>query len=176
MKILLTFIANIFSVLLLAQYPLVTDTIKSSYKNLPVLKKYTISSSALISADTSWFKLGGKDVDEKTYRKYTQYLDYYDKCKPCVLLGYDTIGYLHYKNIAYGDCNVGYWIEYYPNGKVKVIGHYKENTTGNWENIFERGYCRQDGAWTYYDKRGILVNMEIWKNGKLLKRTKRKGK
>ena len=177
MKIPLFSIVTIFlPILLLAQHTLSADTTKTIYKSLPTLKNYAISSSSLVSADTSWFKLGDKEVDEKTYRKYTKYTDNINKCKPCILLSYDTSENLLYKNVAYGDCRVGYWIEYYRNGKVKVTGHYKENATDNWENLFERGYCKQDGVWTYFNKSGLTIYAEIWKDGKLLKRVKRKGK
>jgi len=177
MKFLLFFKVNIICpIILLAQHTAVTDTTKSIYKNLPVLKQYAVSSSALISADTSWFKLNDKEVDEKTYRKYTQYSDNINKCRPCILLSYDTSNNLLYKSIAYGDCRVGYWIEYYPNGKVKVIGHYKENASGNWENISDKGYCREDGFWTYFNKNGIITHSETWKEGKLVKKLKRKSK
>lgn len=177
MKISLFFIVNIFcSIISLAQHVSATDTTKVFYKNLPTLKVYAISSSSMTSADTSWFKIEDKEVDEKTYRKFTRYKDYINKCKPCILLSYDTSENLVYKHIAYGDCRVGYWIEYYTSGKVKVIGHYKENITGNWENIFARGYCREDGVWTYFDKKGQIRYSEIWKEGKLLKRVKRKVK
>lgn len=166
----------ILPLVLVAQRLTVTDTTKSTYGNLPTFKVYAVSSSSMISADTSWFKLNDKEVDENTYRKYTQYLGNIDKCKPCILLSYDTSEHLLVKNITYGDCRVGYWIEYYPNGKPRVVGHYKENASGNWENIFARGYCREDGVWTYYSKNGIIKFFEIWKDGKMIKRLRSKTK
>jgi hypothetical protein len=164
--IFLIFLSNI----LIAQEIARIDTTNSIYGSLPVLKEYAVSSSSLRSASTSWFKLNGKEVDEKTYQKYTQFSDNINKCKPCILLSYDTSENLLYKRITYGDCAVGYWIEYYPNGKVKVIGHYKENSSRKWENIFDNGYCRKHGSWIYFDKSGIRIRSEIWKEGKLEKK------
>lgn len=150
------------------------DTTKTIYGNLPVLKQYAISSSSMTSADSSWFKINDNIVDSNTYKKFTQFSDNANKCKPCILLSFDTSENLLFKRVSYGDCSVGYWIEYFPSGKVKVIGHFKENASGNWDNLFDRGYCRQDGVWTYYNKRGLITSSEIWKNGKLVRRQLRK--
>lgn len=169
-------ITLVFPVILVAQKTDAIDTTKSFYRNLPILKHYAISASSITSADTSWFKINDGNVDEKTYKKYTQFIDNIDKCKPCILLGFDTSENLILKRVSYGDCTVGYWIEYYPSGKVKVIGHFKENKSGVWENLFDRGYCRQDGLWTYYNSKGAVIYSEIWKEGKLLKKTLKKMK
>jgi len=156
------------------QIPNKVDTSKTIYGDLPVLKHYTVSGSSMISADTSWFMINEKSVDSNTYKKFTQPVDNVDKCRPCILLGYDTSENLILKRVSYGDCTVGYWIEYYPNGKVKVIGHFKENMSSNWDNLFNRGYCRQDGVWNYYNKKGQITSSELWKDGKLLKSNKKK--
>jgi antitoxin component YwqK of YwqJK toxin-antitoxin module len=169
-------LAILFPVMAWGQKVLITDTLKSTYKDLQTLKTYAVNSSSLISADTSWFKLNDNNVDEKTYRKFSQYVSAYDQCRPCVMLSFDTSERLRYKSISYGDCRVGYWIEYYPDGKVKVIGHYKENETGNWDNLFARGYCREDGIWTYFNSKGSVTCSEIWKEGKRLKKTVAKRK
>jgi len=161
-------------VTLLAQDFTRTDTTKTIYKNLSVLKQYAISSSAMRSADSSWFKINDKNVDSNTYKKFTQFSENANKCKPCILLSFDTSENLLFKRISYGDCTVGYWIEYYPNRKVKVVGHFKENASGNWDNLFDRGYCRQDGVWTYYNNKGLITSSEIWKDGRLVKRRLRK--
>ncbi len=138
------------------------------------MKNYGISFSSMVSGDSSWFKIGDNEVDGKTYKKFTKYSHNIDKCRPCILLSYDTIENLRLKRITYGDCCVGYWIEYFANGRVKVLGHFKENTTGNWNNIFEKGYCREDGVWTYFNKNGKQLYSEIWKEGKLIKKIKSK--
>lgn len=57
------------------------------------------------------------------------------ECRPCILLKYDNEDRLVRKAIQYTNCPVGYYIEYLPNGKVKLIGHYK-NTKTKIETIF----------------------------------------
>src|SRR4051812_38726502 len=104
----------------------ITDTTKSVYGNLPTYKTYAVSSSACDCADSSWFQINDNYVDEKTYKKFGGTIAVYDQCTPCIILSFDTSGRLLSKRIAYSECRVGYRIEYYPNGKVKVIGHYKE--------------------------------------------------
>ena len=160
----------LFPIVLLGQNNFLIDTTKSIYGNIPTFKEYAISSSSLTSGDTSWYKLNNKVVDEKTYKKFTQFSDNINKCRPCILLSYDTSENLLFKRISYGDCTVGYWIEYYLNGKVKVIGHFKENSSGSWDNIFYRGFCRKDGNWIYFDENGNKTKSEIWKEGKLVKK------
>jgi len=83
-------------------------------------------------------------------------------CTPCILLWYDTTETLLSKGIQYGDCRVGYWIDYYRNGKVKTIGHYKENPPG--------GFCSENGTWIYYKKDGSIHFYELWKNGVKVKK------
>jgi len=147
----------------------ITDTTVSAYGNLPTLKTYSVSSSSLTSDDTSWFKIDGNNVDEKTYRKFGETIGVYDQCKPCVMLSFDTSERLLHKWIAYSECRIGYWIEYYPGGNVKVVGHYRENETANWNNLLERGYCIKDGTWTYFNEKGNVTRTEIWEKGKRIK-------
>ncbi len=90
-------------------------------------------------------------------------------CRPCILLKYDSADRLIQKSIQYTDCPVGYFIKYFPNGKVKLVGHYKEIKTTNWDNIFDKGYCRPDGAWTYFNENGKELYSEYWKDGNFVK-------
>jgi hypothetical protein len=66
------------------------------------------------------------------------------------------------------DCRVGYWIEYFPNGKAKVIGHYKENKSSNWDST-DKWCSLKDGTWTYFNKKGKKLYSEYWKNGEIIK-------
>ena len=91
-------------------------------------------------------------------------------CTPCILKYYDENNKLIHKAIQYTDCWVGAFEEYYPNGKVKLSGQYLENTTGNWENIYERGYCNvPDGIWTYFNEKGDKTYCEYWEKGEFTK-------
>jgi hypothetical protein len=90
-------------------------------------------------------------------------------CKPCVLEIPDEKGRLQYKGIYYTDAPVGFRIEYDSMRVVRVIGHYKENPTGDWRNLCARGYCDKDGVWTYFSAKGRKLYNEIWKDGNFVR-------
>jgi hypothetical protein len=123
----------------------VTDTTRNVYKGLSIKKYYAANTSS------------SHDVIAN--------------CKPCILLFYDSNGKLLSKSIKYTDAIVGYYIEYHPNGKVKLIGHYKENPTDDWNNLWDRGYGRKDGVFTYFGADGKKLYAEYWQNGQFIKQS-----
>jgi hypothetical protein len=146
-----------------------TDTTKSVYKGLTTKKFYSLGYSTQSKNNVTTYKINEKEVDMTTYNKYHDTWKNMETCEPCILLTYDYDDKLLYKGIQYTDCPVGFWIEYFPNGKVKIIGHYKENESGNWQNAYDRGFCREDGAWTYFNETGDKLYSEYWKNGQFIK-------
>ena len=50
-------------------------------------------------------------------------------CRPCIIERYDSAQRIIEKSVRYTDCPVGFYITYFPNGKVRAIGHYRENLT-----------------------------------------------
>jgi hypothetical protein len=132
--------------------------------------------SSLSQDNITTYKINGKEVDKATYEKYHDTWGTIETCKPCIVLAYDYNDKLLHKGIQYMDCPVGYWIEYFPNGKVKLIGHFKENEAGNWENAYERGFCREDGVWTYFNETGKQLFSEYWKDGQFIKQVPEQSK
>jgi len=164
--LLLTFICN----LTFAQIDLTkTDTTKSAYKGLETRKFYRVGYSSSSTNGVTTYKLNDKEVSKSTYDKYHSTWKNMETCKPCVLMTYDMNDKLLYKGIQYSDCRVGFWIEYFQNGKIKLIGHYKENESGDWNNAWDRGFCRPDGAFTYFNETGEELYTEYWKNGQFIK-------
>ncbi len=144
-----------------------TDTTKWVYKNLETKKFYGVG---LLSGDGTNYKLNDKIIDKSVYDKYYSTWKNMTSCKPCILETYDANDILKWKGIQYTDCAVGFWIEYYTNGIVKVLGHYRENETGDWDSAFYKGYCiSPDGTWTYYNEHGQKRYSEYWKNGEFIK-------
>ena len=82
---------------------------------------------------------------------------------------YDNEDRLIRKAIQYTDCPVGYYIEYFPNEKVKLIGHYKEYKNTNWDNLSDINYCKRDGTWTYFNETGNELYSEFWKDGEFIR-------
>jgi hypothetical protein len=148
----------------------ITDTTKSIYKGISTRKFYGVGYSSSSTNGVTTYKINDKEVSEKTYNKYHDTWKNMENCKPCILETYDLNDHLYQKGIQYTDCAVGFWIEYYPNGKVKLIGHYKENPTGDWNNAWDRGFCSvKDGVFTYYNDKGEKLYSEYWSDGQFIK-------
>src|SRR5688572_14254384 len=90
------------------------DTMKSIYKDLPVLKFYTISTETVTENGATVYKAGGKTIDKATYDKYNDSRKTFMQCKPCIMETYDNNNLLSSRAIKYTDCPVGYWLNYYP--------------------------------------------------------------
>jgi hypothetical protein len=168
MKPIIVFLfATIISNLTLAQIDWTkTDTTKSVYKNLKTKKFYALS----YTYGGTDYEIENKVVTKKTFQKYHKTWKNMENCKPCILLTYDINDHLIFKGIQYVEIQVGYWIEYYPNGKVKLIGHYKENSKGNWNDFFNvEDLQKEDGVFTFYNENGEELYSEYWKEGQFVK-------
>lgn len=148
------------------------DTMKTIYKNLPVLKFYTISTETMTENGVVVYKAGGKVVDKATFEVYTSSSANMTQCKPCIMETYDKNNVLASRAVKYLDCPVGYWINYYPSGKIKTIGHYRENESDIWDPLWDAGYCMKHGTWTEYDEKGKVISRELYDFGNL-KETKK---
>jgi antitoxin component YwqK of YwqJK toxin-antitoxin module len=144
------------------------NTNKNIYSRLDTIETYDVGLSAEIGPGYAKYFVNDKEVDKRTYDLYKVPWDNIGKCTPCFLKTYDEDNILVRESVQYTDCAVGLWIEYYPNGRIKVIGHYKENDTGNWKDIYKRGYCSvRNGKWIYYDINGKETKIENYKEDKL---------
>lgn len=154
-----------------------TDSAMSVYKDLDTVVRYNVNLASGPAKDCSHFDgkypvkyfVNCREVSKAEYLKYQEANDRIKECKPCYMKTLDSNGVLLRIAVQYGDCVVGSWSEYYPNGKIKVSGYYKENDTGNWNNIWKRGYCsRKEGEWIYYDENGNITKKEKYKDDKLV--------
>ena len=158
----------------------ITDTTKSVYKNLeiktfsyyiiPLATEYNRPQRKII------YKVNGKVVNKSTFDMANKENEgnwkNINTCKPCLMLTYDDKDKLVLirKAIQYMDCFIGFYIEYYPSGKVKIVGHYLENNTEKWSIRFiTKKFCKRDGVWLYYDESGRMTKIEKYKNGELIK-------
>ena len=139
------------------------------YRNLKTKKFYSVNTKASTKNGKTTYKVNNKVVKKSTYKKYHRTWKNMENCCPCILKSYDEKKVLLSEAVSCTDCLVGYYKGYYRNGTIKVIGHYKENPTGDWTNIYQRGYCSvKDGKWTYFNKKGKIKYIEIWDNGKFV--------
>jgi len=147
----------------------------SVYKNLKTKKFYAVNLSYQGFQNKGSFKkskkyeVNDKQVNRRTYQKYKRRSSDISNCCPCILKAFDEFDTLLWVGVSCTDCRVGWYKEYYRNGKVKVSGQYKENPTQDWKDIFYKGYCNvEHGKWEYYNESGDTLYSEFWKNGLFL--------
>lgn len=140
---------------------------QSVYKNLEVKKFYSVAMDVDSSGGKKIYKIDNKEVSQAVYDKYHKAWKDVQNCKPCMLETYDANDRLLYKAVKYTDCPVGEWISYYPGGKIKEKGMYRENESGVWDDLWNSGYCIKHGSWTYYDEKGKVIREEKYSFGNL---------
>ncbi len=140
------------------------------YKGLDTKKFYSVGLSSQTTNGKGTYEVNNKMVSKSTYDKYQSTWKNMETCCPCVLKSYDENDILISETVSCTDCGVGWFKYYYKNGKVKLSGFYKENPTGDWTDIWDRGYCSiPNGQWTYFNKNGDTLYTEIWENGTFIK-------
>jgi hypothetical protein len=141
-----------------------------NYKGLETKIFYSVNIEHKNSNGKQSYFLNDKKVSKSTYEKYAEAWKNMETCCPCILEVYDIKNKLTIESVSCTDCGVGYYKEFHTNGKLKIDGHFKENPTGNWEDIWSRGFCSvPDGKWTYYNKKGDSLFSEFWENGNFIK-------
>lgn len=139
----------------------------SVYTNLPVKKFYSVRyhiDNTIIGQPV--YTINGKAVSKPVYEKYRASWQNMFTCKPCILQHYNAGDSLLKEAVSYGDCGVGWFKEYYLNGKRKRTGTYKENASGDWNKIWERKLCSiPDGQWVYFSETGDTLYSEFWNDG-----------
>jgi antitoxin component YwqK of YwqJK toxin-antitoxin module len=140
------------------------------YKGLETKKFYSVGLSSQTTNGRGRYEVNGKKVSKSTYDKYESTWKNMETCCPCILKSYDEQDVLLREAVSCTDCGVGVFKEFYPNGKIKLSGRYKENPTGNWEDIWARGFCSvPDGQWVYFNEKGDTLYSEFWKDGEFVK-------
>ena len=116
------------------------------------------------------FEVNGRRISKSTYDKYLLGWENMKTCCPCILRTYNEYDVLLQEAVSCTDCRVGSFKEFYPNGIVKWSGQYKENPTGNWDGICNRGYCSiRVGQWIHFNEKGDTLYSEFWKDGQFVK-------
>lgn len=138
-------------------------------KSYDSLKFYSVSMA--MSSDNmgrKMFFIERKPVDSATYYKYEITVSNMANCRPCYLKTYNVGDTLVHEGLQYTDCSVGPFIDYYPDGKIRLKGQYRENHSGNW-NPNSIVCDIKEGVWTYYNEDGSVQKIEKYKNDKLVK-------
>ena len=158
--------------LFLVKSPCQPDT-NSIYKNLEIKKSYAVNlESHFVNGKAVSYKVNGRGVDEKYYQKFHKANQESDKCCPCFLREYNENEILVKEGVVCGDCGVGALKKFFPSGNVRITGRFKENPTGNWDDISRRGYCSiPTGTWFFYNELNgfhYLQYIEKWDNGEFI--------
>jgi antitoxin component YwqK of YwqJK toxin-antitoxin module len=147
------------------------DTTRSIYENLKTKKFYSVSMRETTQNGVTVYFINNKQVSKNTYHKYEKTWNNMETCTPCILERFNESGILLNKAVSYTDCIVGQYIEYFENGKIKIIGHFKENDTGLWDNISDRGFCSvKHGIWNYYNENGLITKTEFYNEDLLIEK------
>jgi len=147
------------------------------YKELETKKFYSVGLSYQTTNGKGTYEVNGKKVSKSTYNKYQSTWKNMETCCPCILESFNENDNLIRKSVSCTDCGVGWFKEYYVNGNIKLSGSYKENPTGNWNDIWNRGFCSiANGQWTYFDKNGDTLYSEFWNNGVFVKQVPEQNK
>ncbi|MFK7950770.1 MAG: hypothetical protein AB8G11_24505 [Saprospiraceae bacterium] len=169
----------IFSLLFLSLYNLIfcqSDT-TSIYTDLEVQTTYNVNFQTKKKGLRTLYYVNGEKVKKSKYEQYSDANWNLIRCIPCIVKVHDMDFVLRKEYVGHTDCMVGFYREYYPNGNLKIDGYFKENPTGNWNNIYERGFCsRKDGEWSYFKKNGDLNYTEVWKDGKFIEQIPKQNK
>ena len=156
----------IFLSLTLGQQAIGQSDSTTVYKELQTIKFYAVN----LDSFGRFYKANGRIVSKSTFNKYSSTWEDMENCCPCILKEYDANDNLIREKVACADCDVGWFKEFYLNGKLKLIGQYKENSTGDWNNIVKRGFCSvRDGQWIYFNKKGDMLYSEFWKDDEFIK-------
>lgn len=167
----------VFIILISLEVKSQVDTTKSIYLKLDTMKFYNVSLSSGPLVNCVVGKLGGptkyfvdcKEVSKAEYDKYDTIWKKIESCKPCYLQTYDKNDILLYEGLEYNECRVGIWKEFYPSGKIKILGHYKENPKTSWTNIYPEFCGSKHGLWVYYNEKGEIIKSEKYENNKRIK-------
>ncbi|MBX3256636.1 MAG: hypothetical protein KF862_21045 [Chitinophagaceae bacterium] len=147
----------------------ISQTIANADLKLDTLETYNVTLEAHYGGEAAHYFVNGEEVEKRIYDRYRIPWQNFTKCKPCVLKTYDVNNVLVSISTQYQDCGVGKYTAFYPDGSVKVKGQYRQNNTGNWNNLYTKGYCSvMEGDWFYYSALGHLLKIDTYEDGKLV--------
>jgi antitoxin component YwqK of YwqJK toxin-antitoxin module len=149
-------------VLLIGVAVLLQHSSSSQTKAVDTIKFYT---GITLSSGPDGCFLNGTKIPRFRYEYYKKNFDQINQCTPCWTQNYTLDDILVSEGLFYTDCPVGKITFYHETGSVKLTGNYSLNTDGNWTNWYNRGGCRKQGEWVYFDENGKMIKKEFYKDG-----------
>lgn len=141
------------------------DTLMYHGVPLRIIETYNVGLS-IDNGAAQAYRVNSTIVDEATFYKFYVGYDSVANCCPCLRMHRDSSGTLLKKWIDCGGCMIGYSYEFNKENQVIKIEHFKENSTGDWSNQYQRGLCSvPDGVTQCFDSTGQVAYEEHWSNG-----------
>jgi|GEM_PF-5137842 len=136
------------------------------------ISTYDVNLSDYMTTNGRVYLANGKAISKEQHQFYKDNWAKTQECQPCMVYTYTENKVLKHIALQYGDCLLGAYKEFHPDGKVKIEGTFKENTSAtDWSNLRMRGLCSvRHGQWTYYNTSGKVEAIEQYENGKLISR------
>ena len=132
------------------------------------LRMYSVYLDAKNTPFGTMYTANGKEIKREKYEEYKNSWEVTKSCLPCVMYTFDVNDKIKIISFQHGTCLCGEYTEYFGDGSVRVKGQFQPNTSGNWQNMKERGLCNiRIGEWYYYKANNILDKVEVYENGVL---------
>ncbi len=152
-------ISLLVNVQLFAQNSIQFDTIST----------YDVNLSDYMTTNGRVYMANGKVISKEKHEFYKKNWESVQNCQPCEVYTYNEHNQLRHIAIQYGECLVGPFKEYYLDGKLKIEGNFKSNTSNDWSSLRLRGLCSvREGTWNHYSSAGKLETIETYQNGKVV--------
>ncbi len=146
------------------------DSSIENYANFRVQKYYQVNLKETQKGKKSKYFVNDRRISKSEFEKFNSDKDRIGNCIPCIVERYNENDILIKQAYQYTDCYIGFYKEFYPNGKIKKEGQFKENLTEDWEDLSERGLCsKKTGKWIFYSENGDTLYSEFWGNGEFIK-------
>ncbi len=169
------FLSVVFSII--ASVSLQAQTGNTVYGQLDTIKVLALNCFHSEGAGATRYLVNGREVDSLEHAECLKNYQLIKSCQPCWLNTYDEEGRLLIQMVAYGDCGVGAYREYYPSGQLKVKGHFQETWAKDDHGKARVTACSaRHGSWTYYHQDGSFWYDETWRNDRFIEQVPNQGR
>lgn len=145
--------------------------VNAQQSKLDTVATYDVNLSDYLTTNGRVYQANGQVITKEKHDFFKDSWKRAQNCQPCEVYTYNVNDQLKHVVVQYEGCLLGDFKEYYPNGKLKSEGKFKENPSSDYSNLRLRGLCSmRDGLWNYYGEDGKLQTIETYENGTLIKR------
>ena len=135
---------------------------KSSIFEIDTIINYSVG----LSSNNDSYNMNGKEITKENYEHFRgNTFEEAQNCCPCIFVSKDINEKVLYDYFGCAECQMGFYHTYFPNGKLKVSGLYKEIDSNKLESSNFSSLCSiKNGKWIYYDSLGHEMYTKYWEN------------